>query len=202
VRQLACHTVGMAAMVASPWETLRQQRRATARATARGVDPLTALTGVQVDERADWSPDRVLAEARRVGPRALRGRRRTPGFVRGRTLPQVQLVGGAAERWTIGFLTDVILTRDPWMHRMDIARATGRAPDLTPEHDGVLVADVVAEWAQRHRQPYRLRLGGPAGGTWSRGSGGEEIALDAVDFCRLLSGRGAGDGLLGVRVPF
>jgi uncharacterized protein (TIGR03083 family) len=202
VRQLACHTVGMAAMAATPWETLRQQRRAKARATAEGVDPLTALTGVQVDERAHWSPERVLAETRRVGPRALSGRRRTPGFVRARTLPQVQLVGGLPERWTIGFLTDVILTRDPWMHRMDISRATGRPPHLTPEHDGVLVADVVAEWAHRHRASYRLRLGGPAGGTWSRGSGGEEIALDAVDFCRLLSGRGAGHDLLGVQVPF
>ncbi len=33
--------------------------------------------------------------------------------------------------------------------------ATGRAAQLTPEHDGVLVADIVAEWAQRHGQPCR-----------------------------------------------
>jgi hypothetical protein len=73
---------------------------------------------------------------------------------------------------------------------------------LTPEHDGVLVADVVAEWAQRHGRPYRLRLTGPAGGEWSSGSGGEEIELDAVEFCRVLSGRGSGAGLLGQPVPF
>jgi uncharacterized protein (TIGR03083 family) len=202
VRQMACHTVGMATMATTPIETLRQQRKAAARAKAEGVDPLTALTGVQVDERAAWTPERVVAEARAVGPRATRGRRRTPGFVRRRTLPQAQDVGGGQERWTIGFLVDVILTRDPWMHRMDLARAVGSPPVLTPDHDGVLVADVVAEWAARHGAPYRLTLTGPAGGTWERGHGGEEIELDAVDFCRLVSGRGSGEGLLRTQVPF
>jgi hypothetical protein len=85
---------------------------------------------------------------------------------------------------------------------MDIALATGRDPVLTAEHDGRIVADVVAEWSRRHDAAYRLTLTGPAGGRWSRGDGGEEITLDAVDFCRVLSGRGSGDGLLAVEVPF
>lgn len=202
VRQMACHTVGMATMSTTPWETVRQQRKAAARAKADGVDPLTALTALQVDERTDWPPARVVAEMRAVGPRAARGRRRTPGFVRRRALSQEQDVGGRQERWTIGFLTDVILTRDPWMHRMDLAHATGRPPLLTADHDGVLVADVVAEWAARHGAPYRLTLTGPAGGSWASGEGGEEVELDAVEFCRVLSGRGAGDGLLATNVPF
>jgi uncharacterized protein (TIGR03083 family) len=202
VRQMACHTVGMATMSTSPLETMRQQRKAAARAKADGVDPLTALTAVQVDERADWTPQRVVAEARAVGPRATRGRRRTPGFVRRRALPQTQDVGGRHERWTIGFLTDVILTRDPWMHRMDLAGAVGRPPTLSSDHDGVIVADVVAEWAARHGAPYRLMLTGPAGGSWSHGEGGEELELDAVGFCRALSGRGEGAGLLATHVPF
>jgi len=202
VRQMACHTVGMATMSTSPFETVRQQRKAAARAKADGVDPLTALTAVQVDERAEWTPDRVVGEARAVGPRATRGRRRLPGFIRRRTLPQTQDVGGRRERWTIGFLTDVILTRDPWMHRMDLARAAGRPATLSADHDGVIVADVVAEWAARHGAPYRLTLTGPAGGRWSHGEGGEDLELDAVDFCRVLSGRGEGGGLLTTRVPF
>jgi uncharacterized protein (TIGR03083 family) len=202
VRQLAAHTVGMATMASTPWETMRQQRKAASRAKADEVDALTALTAVQVDERADWTPERVVTEARAVGPRAARGRRRTPGFVRRRTLPQAQHVGGRRERWTVGYLTDVILTRDPWMHRMDIARATSRDAVLSAQHDGLIVADVVAEWAARHGTPYRLTLTGPAGGTWSHGDGGEELTLDAVEFCRLLSGRGSGEGLLGVQVPF
>jgi uncharacterized protein (TIGR03083 family) len=202
VRQMACHSVGMATMSTTPWETMRQQRKAAGRARSTGVDPLTALTGLQVDERADWTPQRVVDEARAIGPRATRGRRRIPGFVRRRTLPQSQDVGGRKERWTIGFLTDVILTRDPWMHRMDLARAVGRPPELSADHDGVIVADVVAEWAARHCAPYRLSLTGPAGGTWSGGEGGEKLELDAVDFCRVLSGRGEGAGLLSTNVPF
>jgi len=202
VRRLVCHTVGMATMASSPWQTVRQQVKAARRARATGADPLAALTAVQVAERDHWSPTRAVAEVRRIGPRATGGRRRVPAVVRARALPQVQHVDGVAERWTIGYLNDVILTRDPWMHRMDLARATGRDPVLTPEHDGVIVADVVAEWAARHGTAYRLTLGGPAGGTWSSGAGGEEIELDAVDFCRVLSGRGTGPGLLATQVPF
>lgn len=202
VRQMACHTIGMAAMTTSPLELARQQRKAGADAKSRGIDSLTALTALQVSERAGWTPDEVVAGMREVGPKAYRGRRRTPGFVRNRALPEKQVLSGQEETWSIGYLIDVILTRDPWMHRMDIARATGRAPELTAEHDGVIVADVVAEWASRHDEPYQLELTGPAGGTWRRGAGGEQIRMDAIDFCRALSGRGDAPGLLSVEVPF
>ena len=66
----------------------------------------------------------------------------------------------------------------------------------------MLVADVVAEWAQRHCRPYRLRLTGPAGGSWAAGDGDSDHELDAVEFCRVLSGRGQGAGLLAEQVPF
>ena len=202
VRQLGCHMVGMAAMAASPWEMRRQQRAAGKLAAAEGTTPLDALTGLQVSERADWTPHDVVDGARRVGPRAARGRRLTPGLVRRRPFPEEQLVNETPERWVIGFLSDVILTRDPWMHRMDIAAATGTAPVLTADHDGVIIADVVAEWARRHGAAYDLELTGPAGGHWHHGSGGERVVMDAIDFCRALSGRAAAPGLLSVQVPF
>lgn len=207
VRQLGCHMVGMAAMASGPLEQRRQQRLALAEVAAHGTDPLDALTGLQVTERAAWAPVDVVAGARKVGPRAARGRRLTPGFVRRRRLPAPQSVNGRVEHWSIGYLLDTILTRDPWMHRMDIAGATGRDPVLTADHDGVIVADIVAEWARRHGQPYRLELIGPAGGSWSCGTGGEEIVMDAADFCRILSGRPGPDGgrpwaLLTTQVPF
>ena len=88
------------------------------------------------------------------------------------------------------------------MHRVDIARATGHTLELTPGHDGRLIADVVAEWARRHGRPFTLTLEGPAGGVFTSGVGGEAIAFDAVEFCRILSGRGAGTGLLTQEVPF
>jgi uncharacterized cupin superfamily protein len=88
------------------------------------------------------------------------------------------------------------------MHRIDLVRATGAEHVLTAEHDGVIVADVVAEWGRRHGRPYTLHLTGPAGGLWSNGSGGQELELDALEFCRILSGRGHGEGLLATEVPF
>lgn len=206
VRQLVAHIVGQTDLMSTPWELVRQLRLAKSRQLPgqAGVD---ALTGLQVEERRDRGPDGLRAELRRVGPRGARGRRRVPGVVRRRRLPDPEIVNGVPETWSIGYLTDVILTRDPWMHRLDLARATGQALLLTPDHDGVIVADVVQEWARRHGQPFRLALTGPAGGTWASGDGGEEIEMDAADFCRVLSGRPspAGDaptGLLGVNVPF
>ena len=102
----------------------------------------------------------------------------------------------------MGYLLDVILTRDPWMHRVDIARATGRDFELTPEHDGRIIADVVAEWARRHGKPFTLTLTGPAGSDYVSGENGEHLTADAVEFCRILSGRAPGAGLLNQEVPF
>ena len=41
----------------------------------------------------------------------------------------------------------------------------------------------------------------PAGDTFTNG-GGEDITLDAVEFCRIHSGRATGAGLLTQEVPF
>jgi len=137
-----------------------------------------------------------------VAPRAAAGRRRTPALVRKIRFPDQPVDGREQmETWTLGYLTDVILTRDTWMHRSDIAVAVGRPMMLTAEHDGRLVDDIAVEWADRHGQPYTLELTGPAGGRWG-GDGGEQHVLDAVEFARIVSGRGTGSGLLKTRVPF
>lgn len=198
VRALASHVLAMAQMSASMREQMRQMRAAR----RRGGIFIDALTGLQVSERMGLGPAQLTAKFAEVAPRAARGRRRAPGLIRHRTMPMEQTVGDRMERWTIGYLVDVVLTRDTWVHRVDIARATGRDLELTVDHDAVLVADVAAEWAARHSQPCTLTLTGPAGGSWSWGSGGEALHVDAVEFCRVLSGRGHGDGLLGVPVPF
>ncbi len=198
VKAMAAHALGMAEMAAS----IREQMRQMQAATKRGGVFIDALTSLQVEEHRHLTPADILARFRQVAPGAGRGRRRTPGLIRRLTVPQSQIVGDHEERWTIGYLTDVILTRDPWMHRIDITRATGADLVLTPEHDGVLVADVVQEWAQRHGQPCVLHLGGAAGGSWSFGTGAPSIDIDAVEFCRTVSGRAAGASLLQTQVPF
>ncbi|MBK5307882.1 MAG: maleylpyruvate isomerase family mycothiol-dependent enzyme [Frankiaceae bacterium] len=196
VQSLVGHVVGMGEMAASLPEQMKQMRAA---GKAGGVF-IDALTALQVAKHAADTPEQLVARYAVIGPKAAKGRKRTPGFVRRRTMPVPQAVGGVEEKWTLGFLVDVILTRDTWMHRIDVARAVGQEPELTAVHDGVLVADVVAEWAGRHRQPCTLHLTGLAGGSWAFGTGGPEITQDAVEFCRGLSGRG--EPALGTEVPF
>jgi len=198
VRAMASHALGMVEMAASIRENNRQVRLAR----RRGGMFIDALTGLQVEERQHMTPEQITGRFAARAPKAARGRRRAPGFIRRRAMPDLQQVDGRDEAWTIGYLIDVILTRDPWMHRADIARATSADLVLTADHDGVIVADVVAEWAGRHGQPYTLHLTGPAGGAWAGGEGGPLIETDAVDFCRVLSGRGHASGLLATQVPF
>jgi uncharacterized protein (TIGR03083 family) len=198
VRAMAGHCLGMAEYAASLPSCVRQN----AAAGRRGGVFIDALTGLQVEERAALDPGQLIARYAAVAPRAVRGRRRRSVLVGRLPMPGAETVNGAPERWTFGYLVETILTRDPWMHRVDTARATGRDLVLTAEHDGAIVADVVAEWAGRHDQAYALTLTGPAGGRWAAGSGGPELELDAIEFCRVLSGRGHGEGLLAVEVPF
>jgi uncharacterized protein (TIGR03083 family) len=204
VRQLASHVVGMAAMCTSPFEMARQQRAASSDHRERGGAAIDALTALQVREREDRSPAQLLAELEKVAPRAARGRRWVPAVLRRRTFPEPQRLNGSDELWTVGYLIDVILTRDCWMHRVDLTRATGLSMELRSDHDGVIVDDVVHEWAGRHGRSCRVELTGPAGGRWSFGSAGdaESITLDAVEFCRTVSGRAPASGLLATEVPF
>jgi uncharacterized protein (TIGR03083 family) len=198
VRAMAAHNLGMAEMAGSMRETARQNLKAM----RRGGEFVDALTALQVEERAGMAPDEILARYAEAGPTAASGRRRRPAVLLRTPMPGGIPVGGVPERWTFGFLIDTILTRDTWMHRVDTSRATGRDMALTPDHDGVVVADVVAEWADRHGAPCTLTLTGPAGGRWTFGAGGPEIELDAVEFCRTVSRRASGPGLLDVEVPF
>lgn len=196
VRTLASHVVGMAESLQSLpgfiWFSSRVARR-------RG-DFVDQMTRLQVEERRGCSGPELIARYERAISGALKTRSRTQLM---RRMP-VSFTTPAGEKlkWTLGFLFDTILTRDNWMHRVDLTRATGREMVCTPDHDGVFVADVVAEWARTHGRPFRLQLDGGAGGQFRNGDGGDDLTLDAVEFCRILSGRGQGSGLLTTEVPF
>ncbi len=201
VRDTVGHMLGMMQMASSLPQLFGQLATSMAEARkAKAPVSIDFLTALQVRRNAGLSTAELIQRWRVLAPKAVRGRRRIPSLVLRRTMPEAQLVGGRLERWTVGYLVDVILTRDPFMHRLDICAATGLEPHATPEHEGRLIDDLVRDWAQRHGQPYRLELTGPAGGVW--GSEGEPITVDALEFCRILSGRGAGVGLLATAVPF
>jgi len=196
VQHMVAHLVGAAEAGASIRELVHQAR--LGRRLRPGQPGVDGMNAVQVRERADATPASLRADLAGAGARAVKRRSGLPTALRAVPMP----FGPPLGTQRLGYLMDRIYTRDAWMHRIDIARATGRTPELTADHDGRIVADVVAEWARAHGQPYRLTLTGPAGGSWSSGSGGEEHTLDAVEFCRILSGRAAGGGLLAHAVPF
>lgn len=204
VRDLAGHVLGAMRSAASAREQTGQQQEAGRRTKAWGGYLVDHLTAIQIERTVDLSTAALAAEAQRlVGP-ATAGRRRTPAALR-RTVSIPVRMGGIDERWPLGYFVDVILTRDAWLHRIDLCRAVRREPELTADHDGRIVADVADEWGRRHGRPFALTLTGPAGGHFAGGepdAGVDEIELDAVEFCRIVSGRSSGAGLLSTEVPF
>lgn len=203
VRDLGGHMVGAMRSAASMRELASQQLAVKRRARREGGNETDLMTAIQVERAAGLDPAELVAECRDLVGAATAGRRRTPALLRRHMRFPVEL-RDEVERWTLGYLVDVILTRDAWLHRVDLALAVGRDPEVEGDDDHRLVADVVAEWARRHGQPFTLTLSGPAGGTFRSGEpgAGEAIELDTVAFCRTLSGRADGTGLLAVEVPF
>jgi uncharacterized protein (TIGR03083 family) len=199
VKEILAHVLGMLELQSDGDERMRQFKIATVAAEQTGSLRIDAMTALQVREHAALSSQDLRRALHDTVPRALTGRTGTTADQRA-ALYSSGLPGEDA--WTFGYLFDVILTRDPWIHRVDICRAIEREMELSADHDGRIVADVVAEWARRHGQPFTLILDGPAGGQFSVGIGGPDLELDAVAFCRILSGRAPGSGLLATSVPF
>lgn len=200
VRAMLGHLLGMLELQSDPEERARQIKAASDFAARNNTLRIDALTGLQVAEHAAMSTAELRAALHGAAPRGLAARRNLPAAVA--AAPYDPEIPGEP-RWTLGHLFDVIHTRDPWLHRVDISRATGRELHASADHDGRIIENVVAEWAGRHGRPFHLELTGPAGGVFTApGPGAENITLDAVEFCRVLSGRAPGAGLLAVSVVF
>jgi uncharacterized protein (TIGR03083 family) len=201
VRAMAGHVLGMTEGFTGLRRMVSMFRAGTKQAGDRPL--MDGVTAAQVAANAHLTPTELIDRMAAAGPVQARWRA-TRRLLR--AVPSTEpMPDGTTETWRMGFVFDIVLTRDTWMHRVDLAGATGRAHDLTPEHDGRIVADVVAEWARRHGRPFTLHLTGPAGGTFVGDTGpgrAEELTLDAVEFCRTLGGRATGGGLLAHRVPF
>lgn len=199
MRELTAHVIANAESIASPIESVRQLSRAKKRVKETGEAFIDALGEVGVAPRRHLSRAELTDRLEQAGTRSVKARRRLPGFVRAIKLDIPPPVGGKVP---VAYMMDTIYVRDTWMHRVDLCRATGREVELTPDHDGVFVADVVQEWGRRHGQPCTLTLDGPVGTTYELNGGGEPYDLDAVEFCRIVSGRSPGHALLETAVPF
>ena len=199
VKQLTQHVLGFAESNASFRVFVKGMRDGKKRSALEGYDHfIHGMNAVQVEEREHLSTDELVARWNATWPRALRGRRRFPPFMRPIPLDFGPVIG---KKPMGSYLMDVVFTRDTWMHRIDTCRAVGLQPHLTPEHDGRLIQDMVAEWTKLYDLSITLHLEGPAGGTYVRGSGEEELTIDAVEWIWILSGRGEGAGLLKKELP-
>jgi uncharacterized protein (TIGR03083 family) len=198
VRKTALHVLGSADAQASVREFAHQMHKGMP--LNKEVDShhwVDGLNELQIRERDHLSNTELVNQLQAVGPDAVRGRWRTPPPMRYIPIPFGPPLG-----WRpLKYLLDVGFTRDVWCHRIDICGATGRPMHLTADHDGRIVADIVAEWADLHAQPVDLVLEGPAGGTFSLGVDGERVEMDALDFIRTLSGRLPGAGILSHSLP-
>jgi len=198
VRKTALHVLGSADAQASVREFAHQLRKGIP--LNKQIDShhwVDGMNELQIRERDRLSNTELANQLGAVGPKAVKGRWGTPPPIRYLPIPF-----GAPVGWKpLKYLLDVGFTRDVWCHRIDICGAIGRPMKLTADHDGRLVADIVAEWADLHGQPFDLVLEGPAGGKFTQGVNGERAEIDAIDFIRTLSGRLPGTGLLSHSLP-
>lgn len=164
--------------------------------TQRGMNSLDAANQRQVDLRAGWALEQLIAEIRDNSEAAFIGRQRFPFFLRWVRVG----APGHEGRFSLGELIDSIYTRDMWMHRLDICLATGREMAQTAAHDGRITALAVRDLdrhlaARLNGRSVLYRLEGIAGGAWVVGGGSPaeaEISLDTLDFHRIASGRISG----------
>ncbi|ORT59781.1 maleylpyruvate isomerase family mycothiol-dependent enzyme [Streptomyces sp. CB03238] len=190
VRDLTAHVVGQYEELARPWllvgRTLRGRRRHPQ------LMPLAAHNQCQVDARRSVPPHVLVGLLTRFGPQGVRAVERMPVAVRRRMrLSPLFPESKELPEDSMDYLARVLLTRDTWMHRVDVCDATGHELVLR-EHDREVVGQVLLDLALRWTGPPTfLDLSGPAGGRWMLGRGTPAVAVeaDAVTMMRHLSGR-------------
>lgn len=193
VRQILAHVTGAAASYARWSEFKRQGNPKFQRPyRANGLSFLDSMNQIQVDDRASATPEALIDELQRVGPRAIATRARLPWLLRTLRVPLPAL--GFVP---IDYLTDLIYTRDMWMHRLDLCRATGHEMIMTSGHDGRIVALVMRDLEKKLAPKLRTtsivyHLSGSIGGVWQLGAKVPPVAtikFDVLDFNLLASGR-------------
>jgi hypothetical protein len=125
-----------------------------------------AINDFQLKERADKTPNELIA------------------------FPHTH-----AEKLSMKHLMWVIHSRDTWMHRLDICRATGHEFEQTHEHDGriaeLVMLDVAETRVRKFDDPALVfELTGIAGGAWkfSKGKPAATICMDVLEFNIFASG--------------
>lgn len=185
VRDVVAHLVGQHVESARPWTISGKLRQARRRFPGRTT--LDAHNALQIAEYGGLPPGELRRLLARFGPKAVRVRRRAPGFLRRRSFARF-FPEEVLPDLSFAYLFDVLSNRDTWLHRLEIARATGRR-FVTGAHDRGIIAQVVRDLGQAWTgPPIVLDLSGTG---WALG-GGDPVAVvrtDALDYLWHLSGR-------------
>jgi uncharacterized protein (TIGR03083 family) len=188
VKDSVAHLVGWIDATISPVEFIRQVRVGFMTRSDHGGSVLDAMNHHQVESRRHASPAELIARFEGAQPR-FHSRRLILGAL-GKPIPFWEPFSGT--RVNAAFMMGAVMARDQFMHRLDIHRAIGRAPDLRPAEIRI-AHDAIREWAAKARADATLELSGPAGGTLVAGAGTTRITADALDLCRVLAGRKSDD---------
>lgn len=187
VRDVLAHQAGGYASGASFKELLHQMSGIPGQS---GL-PEDGINIVQQRDRAGKSPSELIAELRKVGPVGAENWSYRFGLLKLFSIPH-PVIG----KLSLRHLMWVIHSRDTWMHRLDICRATGRVFEHDAEHDGRIAAlvmrDVADVLANKYDGPALVfELSGAAGGTWKigRGEPAAAIHMDVLAFNIFASGR-------------
>jgi uncharacterized protein (TIGR03083 family) len=187
VRAVLAHQAGGYASGASFKEMLHQMSGISGQS---GL-PEDGINIVQQRDRAGKSPLELIAELRKVGPVGAENWAYRFGLLKLISIPH-PVIGKLSMR----HLMWVIHSRDTWMHRLDICRATGRVFEQDAKHDGRIAAlvmrDVADVLAKKYEGPALVfDLSGAAGGTWKIGHGepAAAIHMDVLAFNIFASGR-------------
>lgn len=208
VKDIASHVCGWAEVLVSFKEARTQVGGAFRRRKELG-NILDAQNQVQADAGRRISTEELLLRLEEGLPRMVKRR-----AALGKWAKHTPIWGPPFGVSNLGYLCNVIFTRDVFMHRIDIARATGTELELGPSEQRI-VADIAREWAREASGAVRLELTGAAGGMYVVGARPHaKLTADAVEFCRYQAGRAdtsvfeaTGDRAivdrrLKVRVPF
>lgn len=124
-------------------------------------------------KRGPASPRRVptwsISSSGGTCPAAIANRRQLPETIRA-----LQLLIGSGIKGPLQFFVDIILPRDMWMHRMEIALATALAIVRAGDHEGRPTALVLRDLSHRltpvlGKSSVTYRLTGPDGGAFRFG---------------------------------
>ncbi|MDO9087312.1 MAG: maleylpyruvate isomerase family mycothiol-dependent enzyme [Anaerolineaceae bacterium] len=160
-----------------------------------GQLPEDAINDLQVNERKHNSPAELIKELHSVGHIAIRKWAYRFHIAKIAT-DLIKVPHPISGKMSIRYLMWIIHSRDTWMHRLDICRATGNLFEQSAEHDGRIAALVMLDVARQlsnklDGKAITIELKGIAGGIWKAGNGNEvaRLRMDVLDFNIFVSGR-------------